>query len=504
MCGQLAIPASLSSPLPISGFTLKKIFQRLRSASRSKADSAPQNSQIPPTKPAAVPSFEKLGLQADICRAVAEGGYHQPTPIQAKSIPALLQGRDLLGCAQTGTGKTASFALPLLQRLGRAQREPGRDSKRKVVPLRALILAPTRELAIQVKESFETYGTHMGVRTGVILGGVSEEPQKKMLRRGLDVLVATPGRFLDLKQQGYIDCNSVETLVLDEADRMLDMGFLNDVRKIIQALPRERQNVLFSATMPREIEELSMKILRDPVKVTVAPVSSTNKKIDQSVYFVTQSGKKKLLLHLLQSEEMPMTLVFMRTKSTANRVSRFLSEAGITAEAIHGNKSQNARQRALENFRSGQTRVLVASDLAARGIDIDNISHVVNYDLPNVFETYVHRIGRTGRASATGTAFSFCSPDEVPYLRGIERLIREKISVVEGHPFAVDPKNVTTPTPPGSKRPGTGSRQGTPRRRPDGAGKPSRSLNKRRGNPASRPSEGNPKRQSHSGRQRRG
>jgi ATP-dependent RNA helicase RhlE len=399
---------------------MKKILDFLKSASGSKSDVA-----ATPTTPST--GFADLGLNEPLCRAVAQEGYESPTPIQTKAIPFVLQGRDLLGCAQTGTGKTAGFALPMLQRLG--ERPAGTRG------LRALVLTPTRELAIQVADSFKTYGKHTQLRTAVIFGGVGLEPQKQELRRGPDILVATPGRLLDLMGQGCVDFQRLEIFVLDEADRMLDMGFIHDVRRVIAVLPKQRQSLLFSATMPRDIQDLAHKLLHDPVKVEVAPVSSASERVKQQVYFVDKDNKRRLLLHVLQDESVGRTLVFTRTKSGANRVAEFLNKSGIQSEAIHGNKSQSARQRALENFRTGSTRVLVASDLAARGIDVEGITHVINFEIPNVAETYVHRIGRTGRAAATGAAMSFCQADERPYLAGIEKLIRTRIPVVADHPY---------------------------------------------------------------------
>jgi ATP-dependent RNA helicase RhlE len=371
-----------------------------------------------------------MGLDERICRAVAEDGYQKPTPIQAAAIPDVLAGRDLLGCAQTGTGKTAAFSLPIIHRLGaRPSRQP-----RKVI--RALILTPTRELALQIMESLESYGRHLSLTSTVLLGGVSAEPQKKALRKGIDILVATPGRLIDLKSQGLVDLSKIEMLVLDEADRMLDMGFIHDVKRILAMLPPKRQNLLFSATMPREIESLAATILKNPAKVEVAPVSSTAEMISQKVYFVDKQNKRPLLLHVLAEGDMRRVLVFTRTKNMANRIAEFLDKNEVSAEAIHGNKSQNARQRALANFKAGKTRVLVASDIASRGLDIDEISHVINFELTNVPETYVHRIGRTGRAQASGTALSFCDLSERDFLRDIERVIGKKVPVMGDHPFA--------------------------------------------------------------------
>jgi ATP-dependent RNA helicase RhlE len=341
-----------------------------------------------------------------------------------------LQKKDLLGCAQTGTGKTAAFAIPVLQLL---HNEPVSGGGKK--PIRALILTPTRELAIQIGDSFAAYGKHVGLKHLVIFGGVPQGSQTNALRNGVDILVATPGRLLDLMNQGFINLQQVKMFVLDEADRMLDMGFINDVKKVIQKLPQKRQTLFFSATMPPEIQKLANTILVNPVKVEVTPVSSTAEKISQSVYFVDKAQKKNLLNHLLQDKSIVSALVFTRTKHGADKVVRELVKSGIHAEAIHGNKSQNNRQRALTNFKSGKTRVLVATDIAARGIDVDELSHVINYDLPNVPETYVHRIGRTGRAGLSGVAFSFCDAEEVPYLKDINKLIGKQVPVVQEHPF---------------------------------------------------------------------
>lgn len=369
--------------------------------------------------------FDDLNLDADLRRAIKDEGYETPTPIQAAAIPYVLDGRDLIGCAQTGTGKTAAFALPILNRL------LNHNSR----GIKALVLSPTRELALQIAESFNTYGRYTKLKTAVVFGGVGAEPQRRALRAGPDILVATPGRFLDLKQQGCIRLEHIEVFVLDEADRMLDMGFIHDVKKIIGMLPNPRQNLLFSATMPTAIKDLSMRFLKNPASVAVTPVSSTSELVDQHVYYVDRMNKRHLLLHLLENDNISKAIVFTRTKAIANRVSEFLCKSDIVAEAIHGNKSQSARQRALENFRVGQTRILVASDLAARGIDVEGISHVINYDVPNIAETYVHRIGRTGRAQAAGIALSFCEMDEQPFINGIERLTGMKIPVVTDHPF---------------------------------------------------------------------
>jgi ATP-dependent RNA helicase RhlE len=373
--------------------------------------------------------FTDLGLAEPILRAVQAEGYDTPTPIQAQSIPHLLQGRDLLGIAQTGTGKTAAFALPILQRLAGDRRRAGPRLAR------SLILTPTRELAVQIGESFRTYGRHMGLRHTVVFGGVGQKPQVDALARGVDILVATPGRLLDLMGQGCVRLDGLEVFVLDEADRMLDMGFIHDVRRIISALPKQRQTLFFSATMPEDITRLSKALLTDPVRVEVTPVATTAERIDQRIYFVEKSDKRGLLAHVLRDASITRTIVFTRTKHGANRVAEQLDDAGIRAAAIHGNKSQSARQKALEDFRAGRVRVLVATDIAARGIDIDGISHVINYELPNVAEQYVHRIGRTARAGAEGTALSFCDHEERAYLRDIEKLTRQTIAVVEDHPF---------------------------------------------------------------------
>lgn len=370
-------------------------------------------------------SFSDLHLISPILRAAEEIGYKEPSPIQQKAIPPVLAGRDLLGCAQTGTGKTAAFAMPILQRLSGA---PARGAGR---PIRALVLTPTRELALQIDESFADYGRHLPLTHCVIFGGVSQNPQVERLRRGVDILTATPGRLNDLIGQGYIDLGRVEIFVLDEADRMLDMGFVHDVKRVITHLPKERQTLLFSATMPREIEELAGSLLRRPEKVMVTPPATTVESIAQSVYFVDKGNKRHLLAKLLRDPDVTSALVFTRTKHGADRVVRELARAGIAAMAIHGNKSQNARQDALGKFKDGRVRVLVATDIAARGIDVSGLSHVFNYDLPNVPETYVHRIGRTGRAGRAGVAISFCDCEERAYLADIEKLTRIRIPVVE-------------------------------------------------------------------------
>ena len=372
-------------------------------------------------------TFEDLGLCPQILAALKEEGYEKPSPIQEQAIPPALAGRDVLGCAQTGTGKTCAFAAPILQRLNA---EHSRSH-----PIRALILTPTRELAIQIGESFEHYGRHLSLRCAVIFGGVGQAPQVEKLGRGVDILVATPGRLGDLYQQGFINLKSLEIFVLDEADRMLDMGFIHDVKKILKWLPEKKQTLFFSATMPKEITDLVNSLLHNPVRVAVDPVSSPVEAIHQSVYFVDRGNKTKLLALLVKELDIKNALVFTRTKHGANKVARDLMKAGITAAAIHGNKSQTARQQALADFKSGAIRCLVATDIAARGLDIEELSHVFNYNLPEVPETYVHRIGRTGRAGHGGTAIAFCDFSEKPLLKEIEKLIGRSIPVVEDHPY---------------------------------------------------------------------
>jgi ATP-dependent RNA helicase RhlE len=374
-------------------------------------------------------TFSDLNLIEPIQKAVAETGYTIPTPIQLQAIPYLLEGRDLLGCAQTGTGKTAAFALPILHRLV----EFGRRVEQKQA--RALILTPTRELAIQIYESFRTYGKHTKLKYAVVFGGVGQAPQVKSLSSGVDVLVATPGRLLDLIEQKHLNLRRLDIFVLDEADRMLDMGFVNDIRKVIKMLPEVRHNLFFSATMPPDIQKLANSILKDPVKVEVTPVASTAELIEQSIMFVDRDKKRDLLRHVLKDREFRRVIVFTRTKHGANKVVEVLVKNGISCEAIHGNKSQTARQRALENFRAGHTRVLIATDIAARGIDIDDITHVINFEIPNVAESYVHRIGRTARAGAQGIAISFCDAEERAFVRDIEKLIGQPIPVVLDHPY---------------------------------------------------------------------
>jgi ATP-dependent RNA helicase RhlE len=394
--------------------------------------------------------FEDLKLIDPLLRAVRAEGYTEPTPIQVQAIPHVVEGKDLLGCAQTGTGKTAAFALPIMQRLSAAPSQANR-------PIRVLVLAPTRELATQIGESFRTYGRNLPLKQVTIFGGVGQNPQVEALRRNPDILVATPGRLLDLMNQGYIRLDRMEILVLDEADRMLDMGFIHDVKRIIAALPKQRQTLLFSATMPQDIQDLANSILNNPVYVEVTPQATTVEKIQQSVFFVEKNDKRNLLVHLLGDKAVKRVLVFTRTKHRANQLVKHLSNASIHAEAIHGNKSQSARERALANFKSGATRVLVATDIAARGIDVEDITHVINFDLPNESESYVHRIGRTARAGASGIAFSFCEEEERPYLVDIERLIRMRVPVIENHPYA-SKLGVPPPTDLTARRNGNGAK----------------------------------------------
>ena len=371
-------------------------------------------------------TFSTLGLAEPLLRALATENYLVPTPIQAQAIPLILGGRDVLGLAQTGTGKTAAFGLPLLQHL--SERRQGNSSHTP----RALILAPTRELAVQIDESLRIYGRHLKLRHAVILGGVSQHRQVQVMRQGVDVLVATPGRLLDLIKQKHVRLNGVSLLVIDEADRMFDMGFIRDVRKIVSYLPRERQSLLFSATMPNEVAHLVAEVLRDPARIDVSPKTVTADKIEQRVYFVPAQEKRPLLNTLLADQAMKRVIVFTKTKHGANKVAEHLERAGHRAAAIHGNKSQNARQRALEEFRQGRSRVLVATDIAARGIDIDDVTHVVNFELPDVAESYVHRIGRTARAGSAGIAIAFCDPSERPSLRAIEKLVKQNLTVMAG------------------------------------------------------------------------
>ncbi|MBN8834723.1 MAG: DEAD/DEAH box helicase [Sphingobacteriales bacterium] len=375
--------------------------------------------------------FTDLAIIKPILDALHDEGYSKPTPIQQQAIPHILQTSDLLGCAQTGTGKTAAFAIPILQLLAKPISMASRGQR----PIRALILTPTRELAIQIQESFNAYGKNLRLKNLVIFGGVNQGPQVTELKKGIDILVATPGRLLDLISQGYIQLKDIEIFVLDEADRMLDMGFVHDVKRIITKIPAKRQTLFFSATMPQEIQSLANSILHNPVKVEVAPVSSTADTIDQSLYYVAKENKRSLLAFILSDKNIETALIFTRTKHGADKVVKDLVRIGIRAEAIHGNKSQNARQRALNNFKNRETRILVATDIAARGIDVDELTHVINYELPNVPETYVHRIGRTGRAGLSGTSYSFCSEEETEELRDIHKLIGKQIPVQENHPY---------------------------------------------------------------------
>jgi ATP-dependent RNA helicase RhlE len=391
-------------------------------------------------------SFAQLNLIEPLLRAVASEGYTEPTPIQLKAIPHLLAGRDLVGCAQTGTGKTAAFALPILQRLS------AQPSKGHTRPVRVLILTPTRELASQIGASFAVYGRHLAIKHTVIFGGVGQDPQVRAVRAGVDIVVATPGRLLDLIHQKHVRLDRVEVFILDEGDRMLDMGFIHDVRRIVAELPRQRQTMLFSATMPEEIRALASSILRDPVRVEVAPISSTADQIEQSVHYVSKADKRSLLVKLLGDAAITRALVFTRTKHGANRVSEQLEKSGINAAAIHGNKSQTARERALDGFKRGDVRVLVATDIAARGIDVDGISHVFNFDLPEVPEQYVHRIGRTARAGASGIAISFCDQEERPLLADIERLIRYRLTAADKVTLAaMSDDNIPSPRAPASR-----------------------------------------------------
>jgi ATP-dependent RNA helicase RhlE len=374
--------------------------------------------------------FEDLSLSKSIQKAVFEEGYIEATPIQEQSIPIVLSGRDLIGCAQTGTGKTAAFAIPIIHQLHRIV---GSSNKKKVI--RALVVTPTRELAVQIGQNFDRYGKYTNLTQLTIFGGVSQIPQVDVLRKGVDILIATPGRLLDLNKQGFIDLDHLHTLVLDEADQMLDMGFVNDVKKIVKLTPNNRQTLLFSATMPIAIRELAEMFLKDPATVTVSPVSSTAEKVEQRVYFVDKTEKRNLLYHLIRNEKLSDVLVFSRTKHGADNVVKALRKKGVAAEAIHGDKSQTARQRVLDAFKNKEVGVLVATDIAARGIDIDLLPYVVNFDLPNIPETYVHRIGRTGRAGSTGIAISFCSKDEAPYWKDIQKLIQVDVQTISDHPW---------------------------------------------------------------------
>jgi len=375
-------------------------------------------------------TFSELKIIKPLILALDKKGYTEPTPIQQQSIPPILQGKDIFGCAQTGTGKTAAFALPILQLLAQAKEVNTSKS------IKALILAPTRELALQISENFLAYGRNVNISHTTIFGGVSQLNQTRDLKRGVDVLVATPGRLLDLMQQGYIKLNDIEFFVLDEADRMLDMGFINDIKKVIAKLPVRKQTLFFSATASPDIMKLANTLLKDPVKVSVTPVSSTATLVEQSVYYVEKEKKRSLLKFVLNDGKIDHALVFTRTKRGADRVAKDLNSNGIKAEAIHGDKSQGARERALKGFKDRSIRVLVATDIASRGIDVDKLSHVINYEIPEQAETYVHRIGRTGRAGSSGIALSFCTQDELPYLKDITKLIKKTIDVVSNHPFS--------------------------------------------------------------------
>ncbi|PKB18950.1 DEAD/DEAH box helicase [Flavobacterium sp. 5] len=387
--------------------------------------------------------FEDLSLSKSIQRAVFEEGYTQATPIQEQSIPIVLAGKDLIGCAQTGTGKTAAFAIPIIHQLHRIV---GSTKKAKVI--RALVVTPTRELAVQIGQSFDTYGKYTNLTQLTLFGGVSQNPQVDALKNGVDIVIATPGRLLDLHKQGFIDLNHLHTLVLDEADQMLDMGFVNDVKKIVKLTPKNRQTLFFSATMPIAIRELAEMFLTDPETVTVSPVSSTAENVEQRVYFVEKTEKRNLLYHLIKNENLSNVLVFSRTKHGADNVVKALRKKDIPAEAIHGDKSQNARQRVLDAFKNKEVGVLVATDIAARGIDIDQLPFVINFDLPNIPETYVHRIGRTGRAGNGGIAISFCSKDEKDYWKDIQKLIKVNVETIDNHPYPWHSGNPTSDSNP--------------------------------------------------------
>jgi ATP-dependent RNA helicase RhlE len=406
--------------------------------------------------------FKDLPIIQPIQDALNEEGYSQPTPIQQAAIPHILAQKDLLGCAQTGTGKTAAFAIPMLQLLAK----PKTMASSGVRPIRALILTPTRELAIQIQESFDAYGRHLRLKNTVIFGGVNQHAQVETLKRGVDILVATPGRLLDLCAQGHVRLNEVEIFVLDEADRMLDMGFVHDVKRVLTKLPAKKQTLFFSATMPPEIQSLANTILHNPEKVAVTPPSTTAESIKQWLYFVEKQNKRSLLAHILKDNSIERALVFTRTKHGADKVVKELDRIGVRAEAIHGNKSQNARQRALSNFKNSSTRVLVATDIAARGIDVDDLSYVINYELPEIPETYVHRIGRTGRAGANGISFSFCEAEETADLKGIQKLIGKAIPVQDAHPWHTTFTQVLSRPAPGQNRQPARPKNGQPHSRP--------------------------------------
>ncbi len=412
-------------------------------------------------------TFKELGIIEPILKALTSEGYTHPTPIQEQSIPILLKGKDLLGCAQTGTGKTAAFAIPILQHL---YLDPNRNKGQHQI--KALIVTPTRELALQIADSFTVYGTHTGIKNTVVFGGVKQGSQVTALRKGIDILIATPGRLLDLMNQGIISLRHIEYAVLDEADQMLDMGFIHDIKKIIAKLPEKRQSLFFSATMPKDIVELSRKILGNFEQVTVKPEQATAEKVEQGLYMVSKKNKPKLLVHLINERPADSVLVFSRTKHGANKIVKVLDKAGISSAAIHGNKSQAARQKALGDFKDGKSKVLIATDIAARGIDVEELSLVINYDLPNVPETYVHRIGRTGRAKASGIAISFCDIEERPYLRDIEKLIKQAVPRMPEHQFIDDDSSEEVederpPKPVQNQRPktsqGTGGKSARPK-----------------------------------------
>ncbi len=412
--------------------------------------------------------FADLNLREAILRAVEEGGYEEMTPIQKEAIPNILKARDLIAVAQTGTGKTAAFSLPIIQMLLKG------EGRRKAKTARSLILAPTRELAVQIAENVRAYAKYLHLRIALVYGGASSKPQVQSMLPGVDILIATPGRLLDLTDQGHINLGQVEFLVLDEADRMLDMGFIRDIRKIIAFLPEKRQTVMFSATMPKTVETLAKSILHQPVRIEVAPAATTAEKVDQHVLMVPKTRKRNLLTHILKDEGISRVLIFTRTKHGANRVAKHLDRLGIASGAIHGNKSQNARQKALDEFRTGAIRALVATDVAARGIDVDGVSHVINFDLPNEPESYVHRIGRTARAGAAGVSLSFCDQEERAYLRDIEKIIRRKIPLMVEHPYHFEAMEQH----PGDGEAKSPARRNAPRRRSNsGKHKPNRRIN---------------------------
>lgn len=419
--------------------------------------------------------FSELGIIKPILGALIDEGYSTPTPIQQRAIPHVLNGKDLLGCAQTGTGKTAAFAIPMLQLLDQSV-QGGRARQ----PIRALILTPTRELAIQIEESFKVYGKNLLLKHLVIFGGVNQKSQVDTLRRGVDILVATPGRLLDLMDQGHVRLDQIDILVLDEADRMLDMGFVHDVKRIIAKVPAKRQTLFFSATMPNEIKSLADSILNNPVKIEVTPPASTADTIQQSLFYVAKNNKKDLLVHVLEDKSIETALVFTRTKHGADKLVKHLLRSGVSAQAIHGNKSQNARQNALANFKNRKTRILVATDIAARGIDVDELTHVINYEIPEIPETYVHRIGRTGRAGLSGISFTFCEEEETSDLRDIKKLIGKDIPVEKDHPYHEVFEGITKRPPKQSRPPRSSRPSGQSSGRPGQPGKGRQSWSKRR------------------------